>query len=92
MSRSLILNVSYTLVNPKKLELIALSNVLWHSSEIKHPYIKYNFAVGSKHHSAYVIDSRLDNLKILNHLSLTNYNSIPETCDFVKGYSPKYNS
>ncbi len=92
MSRNLILNISCTLVNPNKLELISLSNFLWHGAEMKHPYIKYNFTLDHKHHSAYVIDNRIDNLKILSHLSVTNYNTIPSTYDFVKAHSPKYNS
>ena len=92
MSRNLILNISCTLVNPSNLELIALSNFLWHGTEIKHPYIKYNFTLDNKHHSSYVIDNRIDNLKILNHLSLTNYNNIASICEIVKGHSPKYSS
>jgi len=69
MSRKLIIGMTYTLVEPSKLGLISLSNLLWNSPQAKHENIYYTIIEGSKQISRYVIYEHRQNLNVLNHLS-----------------------
>ena len=82
MSKHLILRISTEIVNPSKMELISLSNLMWHSKGKS--YIRYIFP-----DTSYGIHGHLDNQKIINHLSLADPS---EDKVIVKSHAFKYSS
>jgi len=82
MSKHLILRISTEIVNPSKMELISLSNLMWHSKS--KAYIRYIFP-----DTSYGIHAHVDNLKIINHLSLAD-STQPQ--DILKSHAFKYSS
>jgi hypothetical protein len=70
MASRFILHLSAELVQPTKHELVSLTNLLWHSKDIRHGYIKYNFLEGKNHLQSYVLDGRTPNLEVLNTILL----------------------
>ena len=70
MASRYILHLSAELVQPTKHELLSLTNLVWHSKDIRHGYIKYNFLQGRSHLQSYVLDGRTPNLEVLNTILL----------------------
>ena len=70
MASKFIIYLSAELVQPNKQTLLSLANLLWHSEDMKHGYMKYNFVEGRTHLQSYVMNGRATNLDILNDVLL----------------------
>lgn len=70
MASRFILHLSAELVQPNKQALLSLTNLLWHSEDMKHGYMKYNFLQGRSHLQSYVLNGRTTNLEVLNTVLL----------------------
>jgi len=77
MSRSLIISFSGKMLNPSKMELISLSNLVWNSPKMQEMAVNYTFTEGNKIISTNEISRRTYNLQLINHLSCIDYSKEP---------------
>jgi hypothetical protein len=61
------------LVNPTKVELISLLNLVWQTPQMNCGSLTYGLEENNSFRGVYTVNDRTRNLQILNHLSVIDY-------------------
>ena len=77
MSRSLVIAFSGKIINPSKMELISLSNLIWYNRQMQETAVNYMFTDNGKIISATAISKCSYNTQLMNKLSCMDYNKEP---------------